>query len=241
MSKFTSDYEREKYTKMHDGRSSGYKGGNHGIGLIEPFCQLIVPEAGHVVELGSGNGKAAEYLLAKGLTVTCMDIAPNARCHQIKKRGLQSVVHSAWEPWPREAQAEWFFTADFFEHLPPEQIDEVFNRIKENVKLGGVAKICTVPDVSGPHFVQEPLHLTVEGPGWWTSKFTNHFRHVRVLQSDDSHITIFTRRELEEVIGNLRESGMDEKLLNEIARSVETSGKYEGIHDLGHFTIRRLP
>ena len=47
--------------------------------------------------------------------------------------------------------------------------------------------------------------------------------------------------ELEEVIGNLRESGMDEKLLSEIARSVETSGKYEGIHDFGHFTIRRLP
>ena len=198
MSKYTTEYEREKYTKMHDGRSSGYKGANHGVGMIESFCQLIKPDVGHIVELGAGNGKAATYLLDKGLTVTCMDIAPNAMCHNIKKRGLDSVVHCAWEPWPREAQAEWFFTADFFEHLPPEQIDEVMNRIKENVRLGGMAKVCTMPDVSGPKYVKEPLHLTVQDSGWWTSKFTNHFRYVRVFESDPANITIFVKRELEE-------------------------------------------
>ena len=43
--------------------------------------------------------------------------------------------------------------------------------------------------------------------------------------------------ELDELIQNFRESGIDEPMLNDIVRHVEAHGKYEGTHDFGHFTI----
>lgn len=197
MSKFTAEYEKEKYTKMHDGRSQGYKAANHGMGLVDTFCQLISPSGGHVIELGAGNGKASEALTHKGLTACSMDIAANALCHNrtIGKVGLTSVVHCAWEPWPTLIRGDWFFTADFFEHLPPERVDDVLKRIKENIKEGGIARICTVPDQGGQKFVGEPLHLTVEEPGWWVSKFTNYFQYVRVMNDAPNMVQIFVRVE----------------------------------------------
>ena len=43
--------------------------------------------------------------------------------------------------------------------------------------------------------------------------------------------------DLDELMGNFRESGMGESIINEIVRSVEEHGKYEGTHEFGHFTI----
>ncbi len=43
--------------------------------------------------------------------------------------------------------------------------------------------------------------------------------------------------DLDELMGNFRKSGVDESIINEIVRSVEEHGKYEGTHEFGHFTI----
>ncbi len=43
--------------------------------------------------------------------------------------------------------------------------------------------------------------------------------------------------DLDELMGNFRESGMDESIINEIVRRVEEHGEYEGTHEFGHFTI----
>lgn len=186
----TVETERQRYEDAH-ANVKGYQLANHGTSLVQTFCQLIQPDVGHVVELGAGNGKAAATLVHQGLTVTAMDIAANANCHNLAQtvRGLNSIVHCVWEPWPAHARGEWHFSADFMEHLPEDQVDEVFKRLKENIRFGGIMKICTVADS------RKLYHLTVQSAGWWTSKATNYYKYVRVLNETTGFVTLFMRNE----------------------------------------------
>ncbi len=190
------DGQRTLYEKVHaDSRAYQHPqngGANHGRAHIDAFCQLARPP-GIVLELGAGNGWACEQFRSRGLNVIAMDIAANAECH----KRIPSLRHCAWEVWPHEARADWFFSCDFFEHLPPERVPEVFQQIVENIRYGGYMQVCLVEDVSGPKLVGHPLHLTVEGPGWWTTLAGYYFKHVRILQDNAGHITLFMRRELE--------------------------------------------
>ncbi len=193
----TADGQRAVYEKVHaDARPYKHPqtgGMNHGRVHLDAFCQLARPP-GIVLELGAGNGWACEQLRQRGLNTIAMDIADNAECH---KRG-PSLRHCAWEVWPHGARTDWFFSCDFFEHLPPERVPEVFQQILENVRHGGYMQVCTVEDVTGPKLVGHPLHLTVEGPGWWTNMVSHYFKYVRIMNTTDGQITLFMRREPEE-------------------------------------------
>lgn len=192
----TAQSEKDKYNTLY--KTTEYAKRNLGIftGSVDSFCQLVSGQMGHVIELGAGRGEASLALIGRGFTVTAVDIADEADCFKIERpNGYHAVQHCLWEPWPTHLKGEWFFSADFMEHLPPERVDEVFSQLRQNIRFGGLMQICTVIDTAGATG-KEPLHLTVENAAWWTSKATNYYKYVRVLHEDAGHVTLFMRNDL---------------------------------------------
>ncbi len=173
--------EKHKYEKCHQ-IVNGYKAANHLVKWLPKIYQLMNP-VGSVVELGAGNGHALEKMAQQGLAVIGLDIASNCGMFAMAEKypAISAYQGCLWEPWPQGAQADYFATADVMEHIPPENIDSVMLRIKENVKLGGFMQVCSVVDSSGKYYFGTPLHLTIEGEEWWERKLMQHFSRVRKI------------------------------------------------------------
>jgi len=177
----STEDERHKYEKCHE-IVNGYKSSNHLVKWLPKIYQLMNP-VGSIIELGAGNGMALEKMAEQGLAVIGLDIAANAGMFAMAEKypNITAYQQCLWEPWVEPARADYFVTADVMEHLPPERIDEVMLRIKENIRIGGFMQVCSVMDSSGKYYFGTPLHLTIESEEWWEKKLMQYFRQVRKI------------------------------------------------------------
>lgn len=180
---FSPDSEKTKYETIHT-YSPGYKKVNHMLKWLPEFYQLMEP-LGSVVDLGAGNGLAAEAMVKNGLSVYALEIAENAGVFELAKKypALIAIQHCLWEPWP--IQADWFVTTDVMEHIPPEHIGKTLDLMQVNIRYGGFFQACTHIDSSGKNIIGRPLHLTLKTKEWWEGELLKRWPNVRFLSGGD--------------------------------------------------------
>lgn len=107
---------------------------------MERFHELL--PKGRILEIGSGSGKDASALIALGYDYTGTD-ASEGLLKVAQKRNPEAIlklvaVHDLDFP---EHEFDGFWTAATLLHIPKDRIDEALQKIKSQVKLGGVGFI----------------------------------------------------------------------------------------------------
>jgi len=155
--------ERDKYRRMWE--RAEYRRYSPGLeAASRAFKQMRAGQT--LYDLGCGTGRAGDYFHANGMDVVLVDFAPNAN-----ESKLPFVEACLWRmELPRR---DWGFCADVMEHIPPEHVEAVLERIAaccSNVYF----QIHTEQDGCG-RLIGETLHLTVQEPAWWFEKLRKYF------------------------------------------------------------------
>lgn len=179
----TTDSERTKYveTWKHDDYAVSSPGLRHLAGALE----WMKPEAGaSITDWGSGSGKAADAMIAKGFDVRMVDIAANAY------RGKHGPVIEAclWELPDDLGPTEYGFCADVMEHLPPDRVGQVFDQIAARTTRSCYFQIALFDDM----WHGRNLHLSVFPPEWWEARVLASFPRAEFQISRRRHILALT-------------------------------------------------
>lgn len=178
--------EKQKYEKMWT--VDEYRKVSPGELAANTFISIAKPAAGDtVIDFGAGTGRGSLmlYFMAK-MKVTMLDFASNcldedlvAATKNFPDR-INFLEHDLTQPV--EAHARYGYCTDVMEHIPPEDVDKVLHNILDAAQ-SVFFRISTTPDVMGPRYLKQHLHLTVQDYSWWAKKFIEH--DCTILHSED--------------------------------------------------------
>lgn len=165
--------ERELYRQMWE--KEEYRRVAPGEACIMEFLSQAKPKPGStVIDLGCGTGRAGLALsLVGGMKVVLLDFAENCLDDDMKEmvaaqpQALSFIEADLTKKLP--VVAEYGFSTDVLEHIPPDDVDAVLNNCLMACKHV-FFQIATTEDVSGK-LVGHQLHLSVHPYEWWLEKF----------------------------------------------------------------------
>lgn len=107
--------------------------------IVERAVALL-GRTGHALDLGCGAGRDTRYLLAQGWHVTAVDQEASAIAHLATlPQDRLRAVQSSFEAFGYEPDAYDLVSAQFaLPFIPNTQFPDVFARIKQAIKPGGV-------------------------------------------------------------------------------------------------------
>lgn len=130
------DEEAEKWASTHGGResSSYWK-----VEMVK-FHELL--PTGKILEIGSGAGKDAAALTALGYDYTGTD-ASNGLLKIAQEKNPNAVFKhvGVYDLNFLESSFDGFWTAATLLHIPKDRIDQALQKIKSQVKVGGIGFI----------------------------------------------------------------------------------------------------
>lgn len=179
--------EREKYCAVWQRRE--YRKISPGIlDLDRAWLVCSMSKGESLIDYGSGPARATYEFQRRGLRVTAVDIAPNAR-----ETEVPFVEACLWDLPDSLEGSDWAYCCDVLEHIPPMKVDEVLAGIARRTIKGAYFRIATRPDKMGPRLLKRPLHLTVQNADWWRRKVEQHWPLVDVVHSDARDVMLFAR------------------------------------------------
>ena len=178
--------EKEKYEKMWT--VEDYRKVSPGELAANTFLSLAKPKPQDpIIDFGCGTGRGGFFLWAMGrMDVTMLDLASNCldedlrtACEKFPDQ-IRFKEHDLNDPY--QEPARYGYCTDVMEHIPPDEIDTVLNNILDAAQ-SVFFRISTTPDVMGPKYLNQHLHLSVHNYSWWAKKFLEH--DVVILHSED--------------------------------------------------------
>lgn len=167
--------ECQKYLKVWN--VPAYRVVSPGEDCVEMFLEAVedmMPdhEDQTLIDFGCGTGRAA-MKLDETFKVTPMDFAWNCLDENVKQYfGDRFIEHDITQK--TKLRANWGFTTDVMEHLPPDEIDDALDTILEACE-NVFFQIATVKDHFGGHpDIKDELHLSVLSYAEWLKKFAEH-------------------------------------------------------------------
>lgn len=169
--------EKQKYEKMWT--VEDYRKVSPGEMAASTFVSVAKPAQGaEVIDFGAGTGRGSFWLWAiPKMNVTAADFATNCLDDDVRATmerypdRIRFIEHDLNDPF--EQHVEYGYCTDVMEHIPPEDVDRVlYNIMKAARKV--FFRISTQPDIMGPRYLRQPLHLSVHDYAWWTKKFNEH-------------------------------------------------------------------
>jgi hypothetical protein len=226
--------EKQKYEKMWTVKD--YRAVSPGELAGNTFVQVVKPEKGsEVIDFGCGTGRGSLWLGAMGgLNVTMLDFASNclddelAMACKTQPDKYKFIEHDLMNKPP--IVARYGYCTDVMEHIPPDDIDRVLINI-----LGAAQsvffRISTGPDVMGPKYLNQPLHLSVYDYAWWCSKFIEH--GCTILHSEDLggavdfYVSAWAKK-----LPDMEVNTTKEKILENIKENVKWGCKHVRAHEV---------
>ena len=139
-----------------------------------PLFEDMIPRLGArarfrtatVLDAGTGSGKGALALQARGFAVTACDLTDSGLIDEARAAcPFHQVV--LWEDLRRQVgRHDYVYCCDVLEHIPPHFTMLVISRLLEAARLGVFLSISLVPDAFGA-WVGKPLHQTVQSFTQW--------------------------------------------------------------------------
>lgn len=178
--------EKEKYTKMW--RVDEYRKVAPGELAAQTFLSLAKPKDGEeVIDFGCGTGRSIfPFLMFSKLNITLTDFAPNCLDDVVRKaidthnERITFIEHDLTRDPVKYAR--YGYCTDVMEHIPEDDVDLVLMNIMESAR-SVFFRISTTPDVMGPKYLKQHLHLTVHDYAWWCAKFAG--LGATILHSED--------------------------------------------------------
>lgn len=131
-----------------------------------PLFLSLKPERGTLVDFGCGTGRATMKLIQEGFDAKGVDLASNAVDQPIP---FEQVCL-----WEKPFEADWAFSCDVLEHIPPEHVEQVIDNMQtENCFL----RVHLHEDRFGKK-INEKLHLTIKPHEWWLDQFSKRWNIV---------------------------------------------------------------
>lgn len=184
------DSERDKYRRIWDCREYHHTSpGARQVASIE--AELRARGVKSIVELGAGSGRLAFALALRGFDVRMIDIAENCLDPNIRAKlsgRLGFTVACAWDESIAELRADATLSTDFFEHVPPDRVDQTID-ICRQIGPHGFHGIALDDDVCGK-LIGEKLHLTIESMSWWRERFEQRFEDVKARKVQTRYIQL---------------------------------------------------
>lgn len=179
--KYLAVWQRDEYRRVSPGMFE----------TIRAWTVCGLKPGDSLIDFGSGPCRATKWFKERGLHVTAIDFAPNAR----EFMDVPFVEACLWDDTLpiRVEQADWGFCTDVMEHIPTEKVRYVVANIAKMTANGCYLRIATRPDKMGMRLIKKPLHMTVESPVWWCSQFQNHFASVDIVQDTGRDIMLLAR------------------------------------------------
>lgn len=155
----------------------GYRDQSDGAPVLERAFEAMGCQPGEtLIDWGCGSGRDAAWFANRGLQVTGFDIAAN--CLDPSIRNICLTVGTLWNP-PDDLMAEYAFSADVLEHVPPEFIHDALQAIALRTRKAAYIQVDTVEDTSGKQMnPPEILHLTVQPAEWWGEQLRKYWGSV---------------------------------------------------------------
>jgi 2-polyprenyl-3-methyl-5-hydroxy-6-metoxy-1,4-benzoquinol methylase len=179
--------EKEKYEKQW--ARLDYRRGDGGIKYLPLFLNLSKIEKGQsVIEFGCGGGDVSLKLDSLGYFVTPIDIASNALDVKAKEKFKDRFIRQDFTEGV-SITADFAFSIDTMEHLPPDRVDAAIDVILNSCKKCYI-HICTVPDSDGKK-TGEVLHLSVHPPAWWRQKFIEHGAKIFHYMKKNTYVIFY--------------------------------------------------
>lgn len=181
-----SKKEKAKYQKMWGvSEYRRYSPGEAGVSLFTGFFPLEDNET--LIDFGCGTGRAARKLAGVGLQVTMVDITKDALDFnpELDFPRIGFVEASLWELPDTLKPAEWVFSTDVLEHIPPGKVDASLDAIASRTLKGGHMTVSVVKDGFGD-MIGETLHLTVQPFEWWKDKIEARWEVLEALEHGNS-------------------------------------------------------
>lgn len=212
--------EKEKYTKMWT--VDEYRKVSPGELAANTFFSIAKPDAGDTItDFGAGTGRGGLMLWAMGkLNVTMLDFAENC---------LDDDLVTATEKFPEQIRFQehdltkpiggeptrYGYCTDVMEHIPEEDVNKVLNNILSGAQ-SVFFRISTTPDVMGPRYLKQHLHLTVQNYSWWAKKFIEH--GCTILHSEDlgNAVDFYVTGWSTKLPQNIKINTSEEKILSNI-------------------------
>lgn len=158
--------ERRLYEEAFQLEDYGvYSPGERHLGL---FMDMARPSSrASVLDAGSGGGKGALALHARGFWVECVDLQD---FRQEDARRLPFHVACLWDNVRDVAGThDYVYCCDVLEHIPKEFTMLVIQRLLDAAREGVFLSIALTADMFGAQLGQ-PLHQTVESFLWWRNR-----------------------------------------------------------------------
>ena len=227
--------EKEKYEKMWT--APDYRKVSPGEMAANTFLTTAKPKAGdEITDFGAGTGRGGLSLWAMGkMNVTMLDFASNC---------LDADLVTATEKFPEqirfrehdltdplEAHTRYGYCTDVMEHIPPDDVDKVLENIL-NAAQSVFFRISTVPDVMGPKYLKQPLHLTVESYGWWAKKFLEHNCIILHSEDLDGAVDFYVTGWSTNLPKNVKLNTEEEKILANIKENAKWPCKHVRAHQI---------
>jgi 2-polyprenyl-3-methyl-5-hydroxy-6-metoxy-1,4-benzoquinol methylase len=159
--------ETNTYAELWSGVES-YGTTSPGEEMLPVFLDCIGTQRhGHVLDAGTGSGKGALALQAKGFRVTCVDVTDAGLIPEAK--ALPFYTGCLWHDLKRFAPTgsfDWVYCTDVLEHIQPQFTMLACEQMLRVSRRGLFLSVSLVPDNFGV-WVGKPLHQTVESYQWW--------------------------------------------------------------------------
>lgn len=179
--------EREKYCMIW--QRNEYRKVSPGILDLDRAWLICSMQTGQsLTDYGAGPARATFEFQKRGLRVTAVDIAPNAR-----ETEVPFVEACLWDLPDTLGASDWAYCCDVLEHIPTMKVDDVLTGIAKRTNLGAYFRIATRPDRMGPKLLNKPLHLTIKDGEWWRRKLEQFWPLVDVVQNDGRDVMLLAR------------------------------------------------
>ena len=236
--------EKQKYEKMWT--VPDYRKVSPGELAANTFLSVAKPKVGdEIIDFGCGTGKGSFFLWAMGqMNVTMADFATNCLDDDLKTAcekfpdKIRFIEHDLNDKF--EETYRYGYCTDVMEHIPPEEVDNVLENIL-NTAQSVFFRISTTPDVMGPKYLRQPLHLSVHDYSWWAKKFLEH--DAIILHSEDlgGAVDFYVTGWSSSLPQNIKINTSSEKILENIKENSKFPCKHVRAHMIqGEETIQLL-
>ena len=205
------DLERYKYEAVW--RCRDYRKHSPGEELVHDFLRRFnPPKDSAIIDLGCGTGRAAFAFAVEGFDVIAIDHAENCLDPEpAANQYVRFVRSNLWDEnlpstldsdfiGPPTALIPDFYTSsrpaygyctDVMEHIPRLKVWPTLINLSRIPNLRGIFfNISCMPDLFGEKILGEPLHLTVDTPGWWTDILLEIFPYCETMFATEESIAI---------------------------------------------------
>jgi len=145
---------------------------------VADTARALVPHPARVLDLGAGRGELTYHFAAAGAEVTAIDYSPDAaalveqtfaEADELRHR-VKLVCASVTDPTVYAGRYALAVASDLIEHLAPDELDVLYERISQHLEPEGALVVHTAPNLWNYRYEHPRQQRQAKQAGCWLPK-----------------------------------------------------------------------